>query len=77
MHVPNTFPTVNGVWQQWSNWGQCDSSCGLAIRLRKRICTDPQNGGRNCEGINSDVQKCTIKKCPGDIGNLTFITIPN
>ena len=61
------YLTVNGVWLQWSIWSQCDSTCGLGKTSRNRICDQPQNGGRDCEGEESEVEICEAEnKCPGN-----------
>jgi hypothetical protein len=49
---------INGGWSEWS---KCSKECGMGVQ--KRTCTspEPQNGGKNCEGISS--RDCFIKKC--------------
>ena len=49
---------VNGAWSQWSPWSPCSRTCGMAIKRRRRSCTDPlpQNGGNNCDGGFSQSQ---------------------
>ncbi|KAL3880318.1 hypothetical protein ACJMK2_032566 [Sinanodonta woodiana] len=58
---------VNGGWSQWSEWGQCSSSCGTSTRLRVRQCTSPapSNGGELCQGYSIDESLCqTGVPCP-------------
>ncbi len=71
-NLHNIEITVDGVWLQWSIWSQCDSTCGQGRTSRNRICSQPQHGGRNCEGGQEEIQECQARnKCRGNFDNLT------
>ena len=59
------YDIVNGKWSEWSDWGQCSVSCGGGTQSRSRSCTPPKNGGKGCEGDNSQTQECETDPCPG------------
>ncbi|KAL5292663.1 SEMA5A family protein [Megaselia abdita] len=59
--------TVNGGWTEWSAWSACSESCGVAVKTRKRTCSNPRPafGGRTCVGQDRDDMYCTnIPPCP-------------
>uniref|UniRef100_T1GBK5 PSI domain-containing protein n=1 Tax=Megaselia scalaris TaxID=36166 RepID=T1GBK5_MEGSC len=59
--------TVNGGWTEWSAWSACSESCGVAVKTRKRTCSNPKPafGGRTCVGQDRDDMYCTnIPPCP-------------
>ncbi|XP_038064284.1 uncharacterized protein LOC119734796 isoform X2 [Patiria miniata] len=63
---PSQCP-VDGGWSSWSEWGDCDTTCGDGTKLRYRACDWPQpkNGGNECHGQNSSVTSCRVKMaCP-------------
>ncbi|XP_069738785.1 LOW QUALITY PROTEIN: SCO-spondin-like [Phaenicophaeus curvirostris] len=37
----------DGVWGSWGPWSPCVGGCG-GVRVRRRLCRPPQNGGRPC-----------------------------
>ncbi|XP_049654923.1 SCO-spondin-like [Accipiter gentilis] len=38
---------VDGAWSEWATWSNCTGGCG-GVRLRRRDCRPPENGGRHC-----------------------------
>ena len=58
---------VNGKWSLWSPWSPCSRTCGMAVKRRRRSCTNPlpQNGGDQCDGGFSQSQNriCLGKPC--------------
>uniref|UniRef100_W5KNV4 Complement component 6, duplicate 1 n=1 Tax=Astyanax mexicanus TaxID=7994 RepID=W5KNV4_ASTMX len=54
-----TSEAVDGRWNCWSSWTDCDSSLK---RYRTRSCSNPapQRGGKSCEGENRQQEECTI-----------------
>ncbi|XP_073244375.1 uncharacterized protein [Porites lutea] len=58
---------VDGGWGRWSDWTDCNRTCGIGMKSRTRKCDSPkpQNGGRECdknEGV--DIKLCRKRKCP-------------
>ncbi|XP_058823570.1 hemicentin-1-like [Topomyia yanbarensis] len=60
--------TVDGGWSSWGPWSKCSKPCGVGLRHRKRSCTNPEpkTGGRQCEGENIEIEKCSSKSCRND-----------
>lgn len=56
---------VDGYWDPWSGWEDCDVSCGGGIQYRNRTCVEPLYGGANCTGNDTDDQECNTQNCPG------------
>ncbi|CAL4059907.1 unnamed protein product [Meganyctiphanes norvegica] len=59
--------TVHGGWTSWSSWSQCSATCGIAVKTRKRTCTNPEpkNGGRICVGQERTEIYChQLPPCP-------------
>ncbi|XP_042565036.1 adhesion G protein-coupled receptor B1 isoform X3 [Clupea harengus] len=57
---------VNGVWEEWSPWSLCSSTCGRGERERTRTCKPPQFGGEPCTGPEKQKKFCNIAVCPVD-----------
>ncbi|XP_041843737.1 adhesion G protein-coupled receptor B1 isoform X7 [Melanotaenia boesemani] len=57
---------VHGVWDEWSPWSLCSSTCGRGYRARTRTCAPPQFGGDPCEGPEKQTKFCNIAVCPVD-----------
>ncbi|KAK3753014.1 hypothetical protein RRG08_020179 [Elysia crispata] len=59
--------TVHGQWAEWSAWGACDHTCGMAWRKRHRQCGNPppKFGGRMCQGDDEQTEYCEdTPACP-------------
>ncbi|KAJ1170411.1 hypothetical protein NDU88_002288 [Pleurodeles waltl] len=48
--------SLNGNWGCWSSW----TSCSSGKQTRSRLCNnpEPQNGGQQCMGINTETTAC-------------------
>ncbi|NXU50379.1 HMCN1 protein, partial [Turnix velox] len=59
---------VHGGFSAWLEWRACSVTCGQGVQQRVRQCNSPQpaNGGRSCEGPDTDVRSCHNKPCPVD-----------
>ncbi|XP_074627228.1 uncharacterized protein LOC141885237 isoform X4 [Acropora palmata] len=64
----------DGGYTPWSDWSDCDVTCGGGIMQRYRSCTNPSpsNGGRDCsaKGLGSTIESksCNLISCPHDGG---------
>jgi len=49
-------------------WGECSATCGGGIMERTRTCTNPspENGGKDCVGIDKQVEDCNTQPCDGE-----------
>jgi len=57
---------VNGVWSDWSEWN-CQASCSPATQKRYREKTEPEHGGKECQGSAVETSACeNIPLCPVD-----------
>ena len=52
---------VHGGWTPWSQWTECDVTCGTGLKQRVRACTNPspKNGGHLCTGKVTQAVPCT------------------
>ncbi|RUS87810.1 hypothetical protein EGW08_004409 [Elysia chlorotica] len=57
---------VDGVWEAWSDWGQCSASCGGGLQARNRSCDGPHHLGQDCLGPAEENQTCNTQPCPID-----------
>ncbi|XP_071821894.1 hemicentin-1-like isoform X3 [Apostichopus japonicus] len=59
---------VHGAWSRWTDWEQCDATCGAGLERRHRFCNNPEpaNGGRQCSGPSTDSRSCELAMCPID-----------
>ncbi|XP_015146078.2 hemicentin-1 isoform X21 [Gallus gallus] len=67
VRVPLTVQ-VRGGFSDWLEWQPCSVTCGQGVQKRARWCNNPlpANGGRPCEGPDTDVRSCHNKPCPVD-----------
>lgn len=59
--------TVHGGWTAWSSWSQCSATCGIAVKTRRRTCSNPapRHGGRVCVGQERTEIYChSLAHCP-------------
>ncbi|XP_021098568.1 hemicentin-1 [Heterocephalus glaber] len=59
---------VHGGFSPWSAWRPCSVTCGTGIQKRSRLCNNPlpANGGKPCQGLDSEMRNCQNKLCPVD-----------
>ena len=65
--------TVDGEFTTWSDWGECDVTCGGGLQWRNRSCYGPFYGGAECEGNFTDSQECNTQNCPSMLCVLIYI----
>ena len=59
----NLLKVVDGEWQAWSSYGTCTKECisgseEPGTMNRTRVCSPPQNGGRDCPGNATYSKAC-------------------
>ncbi|XP_022803075.1 coadhesin-like [Stylophora pistillata] len=56
---------VNGGWSDWSDYGECNKTCGRGRKYKYRTCTNPppSNGGKDCRGKARKGKKCKLASC--------------
>ncbi|KAM4812745.1 hemicentin-1 [Urocitellus parryii] len=59
---------VHGGFSPWSAWRSCSVTCGKGIQKRSRLCNNPlpANGGKSCQGSDSEMRNCQNRPCPVD-----------
>ena len=61
---------IDCKWGEYGNWipWKCSKTCGGGNQIRTRVvATQAQNGGKQCDGENTDVKLCNEFPCPGKI----------
>ena len=62
----SSFLTVDGQWNAWTHWSDCQASCGGEVSLTKgasfrtRVCNNPkpQYEGLRCQGNAIELVSC-------------------
>merc|ERR1712183_642843 len=63
-----TTKCVDGIWDKWSNWGNCTAKCGGGIRWRARKHLVQANFcGKAAKGEDSEYRVCNSESCSADI----------
>lgn len=57
---------VHGIWNPWSEWTECSTTCENGTRSRNRTCDGPFFGGDECAGSAIDIEDCFLIWCPGN-----------
>ncbi|XP_019355735.1 hemicentin-1 isoform X2 [Alligator mississippiensis] len=67
VRVPFTVQ-VHGGFSDWLEWQPCSVTCGQGVQKRIQQCNNPlpANGGRPCQGPDTDIRSCQNKPCPVD-----------
>ncbi|KAL9960831.1 hypothetical protein ACROYT_G034336 [Oculina patagonica] len=64
----STVVPVHGNWSSWSPWPNCNKPCNGGVKIRKRLCDNPEPafGGKNCDGPATENETCNLESCPAD-----------
>ena len=64
--IVNRLSVVDGGFTDWTQWDTCSLTCGGGTQGRTRTCSnpEPQYGGANCTGHDSETQICNDHNCP-------------
>ncbi|EDO44104.1 predicted protein, partial [Nematostella vectensis] len=56
---------IDGGLSEWSEFGNCDKSCGRGVQKRVRTCTNPSPlfGGKDCAGAMEETKACNTHPC--------------
>jgi len=58
---------VDGVWGEWSGYGECSTTCGPGEQERVRsVEIDAAHGGVACAGDDTQKRDCELMSCPVD-----------
>ena len=57
---------MDGAYSEWSPFSECNVSCGVGLKIRKRSCNtpEPKNGGRDCSALGPVVESETCNLFP-------------
>jgi len=60
---------IDGMWNEWSHWSPCSSTCGSGLQSRHRDIAQHSNAlGKPVQGLQDDYKKCEARaKCMEDI----------
>ena len=62
---------MDGTWSEWTDYTKCSQTCIGGVQQRTRSCSEPQFGGKPCEGEDLQTLECP----PPGILNLLFRAI--
>ena len=67
---------VDCAWNDWSEWGSCDATCGGGTQVRRRTVDSlAANGGTDCTGYEEDIRACNTQCCPGKLINYCCLNL--
>uniref|UniRef100_H2YA65 F5/8 type C domain-containing protein n=1 Tax=Ciona savignyi TaxID=51511 RepID=H2YA65_CIOSA len=53
-----------GMWEGWSSWSRCSTSCGSGVMSRERSCLNGTAGVSGCPGDTESFGQCNQHSCP-------------
>ena len=59
--------SVSCEWGPWSEFSNCDKTCGGGKMFRNRTKLVTEQYGGTCPGLGNDVKECNIQNCPGKL----------
>ncbi|KAF5284738.1 hypothetical protein FQA39_LY04463 [Lamprigera yunnana] len=77
LSIAVTNCTIHGGWTPWSAWSACSATCGVAVKTKRRTCSNPTSahGGRVCVGqdyaevLCSENPPCPVQTIPSQDGH--------
>ncbi|XP_055449385.1 thrombospondin type-1 domain-containing protein 1 [Psammomys obesus] len=51
------------TWGPWQPWSPCSTTCGDAVRGRRRACLSPFPSRPSCSGMSSETSPCSLEEC--------------
>lgn len=51
------------TWGPWQPWSPCSTTCGDAVRERRRVCAVPFPSRPSCSGMSSETSPCSLEEC--------------
>jgi len=75
----DTPKPVDCVWAEWADYSECTKTCGAGAEAGSQVRSrsykiQPQNGGKDCEGLLFETKKCNEKACPTTTTTTTTTT---
>ncbi|CAH3173410.1 unnamed protein product [Porites lobata] len=87
--VEGKSQAIDGGYSSWSEFSECNSTCGNGVKTRARLCNNPEpsSGGKACTGLGPAVEyqacnsfpcrmrACFIRRASTVLSRLDFTTI--
>ncbi|XP_031195101.1 thrombospondin type-1 domain-containing protein 1 isoform X1 [Mastomys coucha] len=51
------------TWGPWQPWSPCSTTCGDAVRERRRVCVTSFPSSPSCSGLSSETSPCSLEEC--------------
>ena len=76
IHICSSIQGIDGEWQEWGDWSECDPSCNCGNKFRARECRDPVNGGKDCVGESTETEPCSPGCCSTTVSRIRTLESP-
>ena len=68
---------VDSVWNEWSQWGSCNASCGYGTEVRTKNSTKAVGEGNQLALSQIETRSCKIVDCPRKDLVILFYIVSN